>query len=272
MADGHINDTDFRDCMKAVRVFRAHLQGHFPPARPLQTLQRKSQAVQGQVLCQSKRRRGLGSNSRQAERTPQRRQMHHNTPGNLVWLLLGPFDINIREQVVTYHWRGLSQVSFLSRQKKSSRQKTCFVEKKKKYACRDKIMFVATKGCLSFSLSRQNTSFIATKLCKYHFYRDKHVFVATKVCPDKHNFVATKDVFCRDKHILSRQTKTFVVSKMILMAAPASVSKRSLLCESAMEASVPFVTNKLRTILADGTHPLTPAFDNRHIDRSDRLN
>ena len=176
MADGHINDTDFRDCMKAVRVFRAHLQGHFPPARPLQTLQRKSQAVQGQVLCQSKRRRGLGSNSRQAERTPQRRQLHHNTQGNLVWLLLGPFDINIREQVVTYHWRGLSQVSFLSRQKKSSRQKTCFVEKKKKS------MLVATKLCLSRQkvvfrflcrdrtrlLSRQNYAniiFISTNTC-----------------------------------------------------------------------------------------------------------
>ena len=31
------------------------------------------------------------------------------------------------------------------------------------------------------------------------------------------------------------------------------------------------VTNKLRTLLADETHPLRPDFDNRHTDRSDRF-
>ena len=31
------------------------------------------------------------------------------------------------------------------------------------------------------------------------------------------------------------------------------------------------VTNKLRTFLADETHPLRPEFDNRHMDRSYRL-
>ena len=44
------------------------------------------------------------------------------------------------------------------------------------------IIFVATKA-----LSRQNTSFVATKVCLF--------------CRDKHTFVATKDVFCHDKHV-----------------------------------------------------------------------
>ena len=219
-----------------MRVFRAHLQGHFPPARPLQTLQRKSQAVQGQVLCQSKRRRGLGSNSRQAERTSQRRQMHHNTQGNLVWLLLRPFDITIRKQVVTYHWRALSQVSFLLRQRVFSRQKTCFVAKKS--------MLVATKFCLS----RQKVchgKYVATEHVFRFLCRDRTrllsrqnyastVFIATKVCLSRQNYVCrdkllsrqktcfvVTNTFCRDKH------KTFVASKMILMAAPANDSKRA---------------------------------------------
>ena len=81
-------------------------------------------------------------------------------------------------------------------------------------------------------LSRQNTSFVATKVCLswQKFCRGKHVFVATK-----HVFVETKDVFCRDKRMLvetkrlSRQTrvcleKTFVATKIILVAAPASDS------------------------------------------------
>ena len=56
----------------------------------------------------------------------------------------------------------------------------------------------------------------------------KHVFVATKVslclsrqkyalfCHDKHTSVPTKDMFCRDK--------TFVVTKIIRVAAPANNS------------------------------------------------
>ena len=187
-------------CLKAVRVFRAHLQGHFPPARPLQTLQRKSQAVQGQVLCQSKRRRGLGSNSRQAERTSQRRQMHHNTQGNLVWLLLRPFDITIRKQVVTYHWRALSQVSFLSRQsffrdkrRVLSRKKVCL--SRQNYVCRDK-RFVTT------NMSRQNTSFVFFVATEHVFCREKIMqvpFLSRRkcVCRDKIMFVGTN--FCRDK-------------------------------------------------------------------------
>ena len=75
---------------------------------------------------------------------------------------------------------------------------------------------------------------------KYHFCRDKtrllsrqkyachdkHVFVATNICRDKHNFVATKVLsqqayFCRDKH------KAFVVTKIIVVAAPANDSSRA---------------------------------------------
>ena len=96
-------------------------------------------------------------------------------------------------------------------------------------------------------LSRQKyayrgKSFVATKLRLSHpnFCRDKHVFVHT----DKHTFVASKDVFCRDKSILdkhklvatmtcfvatntclSRQTNTCllcVATKIILVAAPAN--------------------------------------------------
>ena len=66
--------------------------------------------------------------------------------------------------------------------------------------------------------------------------RDRHKY---NVCRDKHNFVATKDVFRRDKStlvatniILFCRDKTFVVTnsiifvatKMILVAAPASES------------------------------------------------
>ena len=103
-------------------------------------------------------------------------------------------------------WRELPQVSFLSRQK---------------YACRDKT-FRATNTCLSRRifvstkvLSRQNT-----------FCRDKLNFVSTKLSSRKHTFDATKDVFCRDKHVCD---KTFVAAKMILAAAHANDSWQALI-------------------------------------------
>ena len=72
----------------------------------------------------------------------------------------------------------------------------------RKYFCRDKHTFVATKDVfVKVSLSR-----------KKFIYKS---FVAKKFCRDKHTFVATKDVFCRDKHV-------FVATKMILVAAPAN--------------------------------------------------
>ena len=60
----------------------------------------------------------------------------------------------------------------------------------------------------------------------YHFCRDKHVynFVAAKL---KNMLVATKDVFCDDKHAFVAtkrvcRDKTFVATKMVLVAAPAN--------------------------------------------------
>ena len=102
--------------------------------------------------------------------------------------------------------------------------------------CHDKHVFVTTKVCLS----RQNfccdkiTVSVMTNIC-----RDKS-FVATEIlCCDKHNFIITKHVFCPNKSMLvatkdvvetntclSWQThvcrgKIFVVTKIILVAAPA---------------------------------------------------
>ena len=81
--------------------------------------------------------------------------------------------------------------------------------------CRDKSMFAATERLSrqKLCLSRQNI-FVATKLLSCQ------IFVATNTClsrqmfcRDKHTFVATKDVFCRNKSkfmfvatkVLSRQ-------------------------------------------------------------------
>ena len=77
-------------------------------------------------------------------------------------------------------------------------------------------------------------SFLSRRFC-----HDKHVFVVTKVCLLRHTCVChdktgllsntrlPRQKLFRDKNILSRQTrvcrdKTFVVTKMILAAAPAS--------------------------------------------------
>ena len=45
-----------------------------------------------------------------------------------------------------------------------------------------------------------------------------------RVCRDKQTFVATKDMFCLDKHMFDTQSKTFVATKMILVAAHANGS------------------------------------------------
>ena len=46
-----------------------------------------------------------------------------------------------------------------------------------------------------------------------------------KFCRGTQTFVATKDVFCRDKHVLVCCDKTFVTTKMIVVGAPASDNK-----------------------------------------------
>ena len=111
------------------------------------------------------------------------------------------------------------------------------------YFCRDKCS-VATNACLSRQtiLSRQA-----------YFYRDKHVFVTTihVFCRDKSMLVANRtfvatfvatEIFCHDKHnfvatktfvtasiFLSRQKTCFVATKMILVAAPANDSVRRVI-------------------------------------------
>ena len=77
------------------------------------------------------------------------------------------------------------------------------------------IIFVATNTCLT----RQNTSFFATKVCLSR---------QTRVCCEKylswHNFVTTK-VFSLQAYY----NKTFVTTKMTLQAAPMN-DKKTLLC------------------------------------------
>ena len=59
---------------------------------------------------------------------------------------------------------------------------------------------------------------------KHVFHRDKSMLVVTRNCREKIMFVATKDVFCRDKRMFDTQSKTFLATKMILVAAPANDS------------------------------------------------
>ena len=90
-------------------------------------------------------------------------------------------------------WRGLPQVTLLSRQK---------------YACRDERMlvetyiFVATNRIL---LRKGKTRLLSRQ--KYAC-RDKYLSLQ-RFCRGKHTFVATKDVLCCDKRV-------FVATKMCL--------------------------------------------------------
>jgi len=86
------------------------------------------------------------------------------------------------------------------------------------------IIFIATNTCLS----RKKSYFVATKISlsqQTRICRDK-TFVATNICSNKHIFFTTR--VCRDKtRVLSREKydcfdKTFVATKMILVAAPGS--------------------------------------------------
>ena len=106
------------------------------------------------------------------------------------------------------------------------------------------IIFVVTNGFsqqTNMCLSRQNTSFVATKVClqRQNFCRAIIIFVTTKYfCRDKYfrenTCLSRQAYFGRDKrHALSRQStclfrqncvcrnKCFVATKMILMAVPA---------------------------------------------------
>ena len=85
----------------------------------------------------------------------------------------------------------------------------------KYHFCRNK-SFVASNTCLSqrkFCLNKY--TFVTTKDT---FCCDKHVFVTTKVCLSRQNYV------CRDK-CLSWHDKTFVATKIILVAVPTNDNK-----------------------------------------------
>ena len=106
-----------------------------------------------------------------------------------------------------YHFcRDIFVVTFLSHHKVLSRQTPVCRNKtgllsRQKYGCCDKT-FVETKY---FYLSRQNMSFVAIKLWKYNFCRDKG-FVAINMCLSRQMFVGTNVILsrhtrvCRDKN------------------------------------------------------------------------
>ena len=180
---------------------------------------------------------------------------------------------------VLYHWRELPQVSFfIFVTAKVVLWQTCVCHDKhvsvmtKHTFCHDKSMLVTTKDlfatntillqqnfcrdkltfiAINMFVLRQNTSFVATKVCSswQNFYCDKHMFVMPNICHAKwfvrtkifyHDKIMTKVLsqqgyFCCDKrHVLLRQThvcrdKTFVVTKIILVAAPANDSSHLIL-------------------------------------------
>ena len=119
-------------------------------------------------------------------------------------------------QVWVYHWRELPQVSFVSWQKFCHDKcvchgKTCLLLWQK-YACHDKTLF------------RQN-NFVATKvllwLSQTNICHDKNLLQWTHAW-DKHNFVATK-LLLQQEYFCVCHDKTFVMTKMILVAAPANI-------------------------------------------------
>ena len=133
-----------------------------------------------------------------------------------------------------YHWRELPQELFLSRQRfcrnkgfvttntylsrqtRVCRDKTRLLSRQK-YACRGKI-FVATKLCLLRQICFIKTSVATTKHLsrQQNFSRDKTKYF----CCDKYTSVATKDMFCRNKHTFVKHV--FVATKMIFVAALAN--------------------------------------------------
>ena len=125
---------------------------------------------------------------------------------------------HITSHTLICHWRELPQASFWSRQA---------------YFCRDKHTFVAT----SILLSRQKPCFVATNTClsRQKLVETKHYYVCRnkylsrqKFCRYKHTFVATKDVFCGDKHeFVDKHVTNTCLSpqKMMLVATKVCLSR-----------------------------------------------
>ena len=106
-------------------------------------------------------------------------------------------------ELFNYYRRELPQVSFLSRHELLLRQK---------YACRDK-----TFDATNIILSRQ-AYFCRDKtrlLSRQYACLSQQIFVATDVLSWQKIFCLSRQKFCRSRH-------TFVATKMILAAAPAS--------------------------------------------------
>ena len=108
-------------------------------------------------------------------------------------------ELVIQRAALIYHWRELTQVSFLSG------QNTCFV---------------STKVCLS----RQN--FINSCLSRQNSCHNK------MFCRDKHNFVATNITLSRQAYFCCDKRRVFVATKVILAAAPANARFSYVHCPS----------------------------------------
>ena len=87
----------------------------------------------------------------------------------------------------------------LSRQKYACRDQTFVATKLWLRFCRDKHTFVTTKDVF-----RDKSKLVMIKVIMFvptNIYREKS-FVVTKICLLRQDtFLATKDVFCRDKHM-----------------------------------------------------------------------
>ena len=83
-------------------------------------------------------------------------------------------------------------------------------------------MFVVTKVCFLSVVTKvllRQKCFVTTKLLSQEIFVKTNLILSwQQLCHDKHIFVATKDVFC------VCHDKTFVATKMILVAAPANDS------------------------------------------------
>ena len=136
---------------------------------------------------------------------------------------LHPVSVQLHRLGDLYHWRELPQVSFLLRH--------MFVMTKHIF-CYDKHAFVATKVCLLQQNFCHDKIVCCDKyLSRQKFCCDKHICFSqqTLFYWDKHIFVETKDVFCRNKRTfvainmcLSQQKFYCNKKKKILVAAPAN--------------------------------------------------
>ena len=79
------------------------------------------------------------------------------------------------------------------------------------------------RSCHNYRFCRGKSLVMTKRLFPWQKYACRaKTFVATKLYLSKQNsFVATKDVFCHDKHVFV-MTKPFVLTKMLLVAAPAN--------------------------------------------------